>query len=102
MLVNLNRGELGGHRILRPESYDLLWQPTTDTSSDGRQVGLSWFLGEFEGHRTVGHGGADTGFRSYILLLPDDEVGVVLASNWSGTDTEALSHGIAELVLRGR
>ncbi len=61
MLVNLNRGELRGGRILRPESYDLLWEATTDTGGDGRRVGLSWFLGEFQGHRTVSHGGGDTG-----------------------------------------
>jgi CubicO group peptidase (beta-lactamase class C family) len=84
MLVNLNRGELMGRRILRQESYDLLWQPTTDASRDDPQVGLSWFLDDFQGHRTVAHGGGDTGFRSYILLMPDDGIGVVIASNWSG------------------
>ena len=98
MLVNLNRGELRGTRILRSESYDLLWEATT---ADLR-VGLSWFLGEFQGHRTVSHGGGDTGFRSYILLMPDDGIGVVVASNWSGTDTGALTNGIANLVLAGR
>jgi len=102
MLVNLNRGELRGTRILRSESYDLLWEATTETGGDGARVGLSWFLSEFQGHRTVGHGGGDTGFRSYILLMPDDGIGVVVASNWSGTDTGALTNGIANLVLAGR
>jgi CubicO group peptidase (beta-lactamase class C family) len=102
MLVNLNRGELRGSRILRPESYDLLWEPTTDPAMDGPSIGLSWFLGELQGHRTVSHGGGDIGFRSYILLMPDDGIGVVLASNWSGTNTEMLAHGIADLILEGR
>jgi len=98
MLVNLNRGELRGTRILESESYDLLWDATT---ADLR-VGLSWFLGEVQGHRTVSHGGGDTGFRSYIMLMPDDGIGVVVASNWSGADTGALTNGIANLVLAGR
>jgi CubicO group peptidase (beta-lactamase class C family) len=102
MLVNLNRGELNGSRILRRESYDLLWGPTTDGVTDARDVGLSWFLGELEGHRTVTHGGGDTGFRSYILLMPDDGIGVVLVSNWSGTNTGVLTNGIASLVLAGQ
>ena len=97
MLANLNRGELNGRRILRAESYDLLWTTTTDPGSP--QVGLSWFLGEHAGHRTVAHGGGDTGFRSYILLLPDDDVGVVLASNWQRTDTGAIARGILDLIL---
>ncbi|MDH3733101.1 MAG: beta-lactamase family protein [Gemmatimonadota bacterium] len=101
MLVNLGSGELDGSRILRPRSYDLLWEPTTETTADGVHVGLSWFLGDYEGHRTVSHGGGDTGYRSFILLLPDDGIGVVIASNWSGTDTGALANEIARLVLAG-
>ncbi len=97
MLANLNRGELNGRRILRAESYDVLWTPTTDR--DDSQVGLSWFLGEHAGHRTVGHGGGDTGFRSYILLLPDDDIGVVLASNWQRTNTGAIARGLLDLIL---
>ena len=99
MLVNLNRGELRGRRILEDESYDILWEPAADTPREGMRVGLSWFLGELEGERTVAHGGGDTGFRSYILLIPDAGIGIVMASNWSGTDTGVLSNGIARMLL---
>ena len=102
MLVNLGRGELNGQRILPRESYDLLWGPSTDTTADGVRVGLSWFLSDYEGHSVVSHGGSDTGFRSFILLMPDDGIGVVIASNWSGTDTDALANEIAHLVLAAR
>ena len=102
MLVNLGRGELDGQRILPRESYDLLWGPSTNTTRDGFRVGLSWFLSDYEGHSVVSHGGGDTGFRSYILLMPDDGIGVVIASNWSGTDTGALAKEIAHLVLAAR
>ncbi|MFV1988374.1 MAG: serine hydrolase domain-containing protein [Gemmatimonadota bacterium] len=99
MLVNLGRGELNGRRILARESYDLLWTPTTDTSTEGVQVGLSWFLSDYKGHSVVSHSGGDTGFRSHIRLLPDDGIGVVIASNWSGTDVGELANGIVDLVL---
>jgi len=99
MLANLHRGELDGRRILGAGSYELLWTPTTDTSTDGIQVGLSWFISEHAGHRIVFHGGGDTGFRSYVLLLPDNGIGIVLASNWQQTDTGALARGILELIL---
>ncbi len=105
MLVNLSRGELDGRRILRAESHDLLWTPTTEKPANtvpmpnAFQVGLSWGLGEHAGHRTVFHGGRDTGFRSYVLLLPDDGIGIVLASNWDQTDTRTLARGILDLIL---
>ena len=66
------------------------------------RVGLSWFLSDYEGHSVVSHGGGDTGFRSYVWLLPDDGIGVVIASNWSGTDTDAVAKEIAHLVLAAR
>jgi CubicO group peptidase (beta-lactamase class C family) len=99
MLVNLNRGEINGQRILRAERYDLLWTTATETFTNESQVGLSWFLGEHAGYRTVGHGGGDTGFRSYILLLPDNNIGVVLASNWDRTSTVDLALSILDLIL---
>ena len=114
LLVNLNRGELGGRRILKNDSYDLLWRPTTELPIPARfgryasedfsdlpafRVGLSWFLGEIAGHPTVFHGGRDTGFSSFVLLLPDDRIGVVVASNWEQSDTPALAGGIVDLML---
>ena len=44
------------------------------------------------------HSGGDTGFRSYILLLPEDAIGIVLASNWENTDTRAPGLGILDIM----
>ena len=99
IVANLNRGALDGHRILDTASYDLLWTPSTKMSPEDLQVGLGWFLSSYDGHRIVFHDGGDTGFRSFLLLLPDDGIGIVLASNWEETDTGALARGILDLVL---
>ena len=37
--------------------------------------------------------------RSFLLLLPDDGIGLVLASNWEQADTGALARGILDIVL---
>jgi len=100
--ANLNRGVLDGHRILRDESYDLLWTPSTPIPNETMAVGLSWFLGERSGIRVVAHGGGDTGFRTQILLAPEIASGIVLASNWDGTDADALTLGILDLILDAR
>jgi CubicO group peptidase (beta-lactamase class C family) len=100
MLANLNRGQLDGRRILQAATYDALWTPTVQTSQQGgARIGLSWFLGERAGRRTVFHAGGDTGFRSYLLLLPDAAIGVVLVSNWEGTPRETLVEGLVDLLL---
>ena len=85
ILANLNRGELDGHHILQPESFDLLWTPSASLpDSPGVTVGLSWYLGEREGIRIVQHAGQDEGYSSDLFLAPDIGAGVVMVSNWDG------------------
>ncbi len=88
-LANLNRGELNGKRILKASSYDLLWKPYAEVGEisslvpSDMKIGLSWFLRQDKGHRLVSHGGGDVGFHSFLLLAPDDSIGVVAMSNYS-------------------
>lgn len=97
MLANLQRGELEGTRILGAEAYAALWSRDDDTPG----VGLAWWLEVFEGHDIVLHTGADTGFNSYLGLLPDENVGVVVMAN---SDRAPLSEvaGAALLAALGR
>jgi CubicO group peptidase (beta-lactamase class C family) len=81
VMVNLNRGELDGVRILEPSTYNLMWTPTVVRSTPARVCGISWFLGEYRGHKLVEHGGSDTGFRTGLALLPERKIGVVWMTN---------------------
>ena len=80
-MANLNRGELDGRRILKRETVDTMWQPVTDAFS--LKEGISWFMTEQVGHRFVLHSGGDVGFRSLVMLAPDDGVAVVAMSNFA-------------------
>lgn len=86
-LANLNRGELDGQRILKVESHDLMWQAGTDVA-DG--IGLSWKLGRWSACQTVFHGGRDTGYRSFIMLVPDKSLGIVVATNFDRTPIDPI------------
>jgi CubicO group peptidase (beta-lactamase class C family) len=44
---------------------------------------------------TVGHGGSLPGYKSYLLLMPDDAAGVVVLSNREDTDPHAVSLAVA-------
>lgn len=100
-LANLNRGELEGNRILNPASYELLWNPTG--SMGNVQVGLSWFLGEHNGHRTVSHSGGDTGFASNLVLVPALKLSVVVMINLLSASELTLRVSAAALdLLMGR
>ncbi len=77
--ANLNHGILGEVRILREESYTLLWEPSADAPT--KRIGLSWFLGKQEGQRKVFHSGGDRGFKSDVTLFPDLGLGIVSVTN---------------------
>jgi CubicO group peptidase (beta-lactamase class C family) len=108
-MANNRRGELDGHRILNASSYDQLWAPTRDISAelhalaseakeqlpfDSMQIGLSWFLTRYGGHRLVNHEGGDRGFRTDLLLSPDDSAAVVVMANVSDADVGFLSRAL--------
>ncbi|HWN99890.1 MAG TPA: serine hydrolase [Blastocatellia bacterium] len=80
-IANMNRGELDGKRILKASTYDVMWKPAGEQFT---RVGVSWFFGEHRGHRTVSHGGGDTGFRSNLVMIPDRKIAVVMMSNFDG------------------
>ena len=57
---------------------------------------------EYKGLKTIGHGGADAGFRSDVLYFPGERFGVVVLSNLDSFNPGALSRQIADIYLAGR
>jgi tetratricopeptide (TPR) repeat protein len=95
--ANLNKGELNGIRILKPESYEILWNGTVELNNN--TIGLSWFLGDYHGIKTISHGGGDLGYRSYITLIPDKKIGIILASNYSLSPIGRIHNGILAILF---
>jgi CubicO group peptidase (beta-lactamase class C family) len=106
---NLQRGDLDGVRILLVSSYDELWKEQYDMRRarvvgpvvERLGVGLSWFLETRRGTRYVSHSGGDAGFRSDLLLAPDNRVAVVVMTNSEAGPTQ-LSRALMDAVLADR
>jgi len=95
-LANLHRGELDGIRILKDATYDVLWRPK-DNAFPNR--GMSWFLGEHRGWKTVAHGGSDLGYTCYLVLLPEKQAGVIVAANLNGAPASKLAFAAVDILL---
>ena len=113
-LANLRRGELDGRRILADSSYRLLWTPTRDITNELNalarqagvklpfetfQMGLGWFVVDYQGHRLVDHEGSDRGFRSDLLLSPADSAAVVVMANLSQAEVGEFARDLMSLTL---
>ena len=95
-MANMNRGELDGKRILKASTYDEMWKPAGEQFT---RVGISWFLGEYRGNRTIGHGGSDTGFVSSLRMIPDKRIAVVMMSNFNETSLGKLTNAALDVAL---
>ncbi len=92
----LGRGELDGTRVIGAKTLEAMWVPESRVDKSGFGVGFS--EGEFEKRRVVGHNGAVYGFSTALLALPDDNLGVVVAS--AKDCTNAVTSRIAGDALR--
>ena len=45
------------------------------------KMGLGFQLYEVEGHKAVGHFGGDQGFRSFLMMIPEQKIGLVVLGN---------------------
>jgi CubicO group peptidase (beta-lactamase class C family) len=72
-----------GEQIVPAEVLRQMQQPTVELrgSTLGDAFGLCWFLRDIAGVRTVGHGGSANGQFSDLLLVPERNFAVAVASN---------------------
>jgi len=77
-MANLNHGELDGTRILNESAYEILWNQGSEIS---KNIGLGWFIREYKGFKTVYFLGGDTGYGSFLCLIPEKSLGIVWSVN---------------------
>ena len=56
-------------------------------------------IGDFNGIKSVGHGGAIGGFRSNVITYPEKELSVVVLTNFSRASAGQKSNAISEILL---
>jgi len=72
--------------------------------NNGKEInyGFGLAIGELRQTRTISHGGADAGYRSYLIWLPDYHLGVALLSNLGTMDVGGIAQTAAEIFLQGK
>ena len=72
--------------------------------NDGKKIGyaLGVNVGAYRGLKTVSHGGADAGYRSFVTWLPEQETGIVVLGNLSTFVPAVVANRIAEVYFGSR
>ena len=96
LLAQLNRGRIPGSdtRVFSEKSAEAMWTEQTiipveeEWTADVPALrprfagyGLGWFLRDYKGRKLVGHPGGVTGYVSRVLLVPEENLGVVILTN---------------------
>ncbi len=96
-IANLNRGMFGDDRLLKAISFNTMWTPVCD-ATEGKKMGLSWFVCEREGELVVSHSGGDLGFQANFCLVPKRMAAVIVLSNYELTPAANISMGLWDIL----
>lgn len=68
-------------QLLEPETLRRSIEPARLDDGKSTRFGYGWELEQVRGRRAAMKGGALSGFTHYVLLMPDDDVQVILLTN---------------------
>lgn len=72
---------LYGDQLLSEASKSVMWAPAVLPNGDDTGYGFGWSVGQYRGHRSVGHGGMVAGFVADFRRLPDQELAIIVFAN---------------------
>lgn len=89
MQMLLDEGEIGGERILLPSDVQSMMQPMMPVGQSmfpefgHRMYGMGFFVQNYRGYETASHGGNMPGAAASMVLVPKENIGVVVLTNRS-------------------
>ncbi|MTB51080.1 serine hydrolase [Lewinella sp. W8] len=88
---------------LAREKEDGFWRQMVDPSTVlTDRIGLGFQRYDLDGTAAVGHFGGDRGFRSFLVLVPESDLGVVVMGNGDYAEDfrREIARGILDLLMR--
>lgn len=71
-------GKIGDKQLIKPETLKEMFRPQYAKGEGERGFGLGFMVGELEGKKRIGHGGAIYGFATEFAALPTEKLGAVV------------------------
>lgn len=103
----LGNGTYDGKRLLSKANLDEMHTPqmvvrfsrSTYPDTDQCSYGLGWFIHDHRGHHLLSHTGGLEGYRSRVVLVPKQKLGIVVLSNSGAGDSAASMHYVVSNTL---
>ena len=97
-LLRYAKGIIKG-KLLKRQTWKLVF--TSMATSEGRFTGygMGWGVRPWRGHFRVSHGGSQPETRTHLLIFPEENFSIAVASNLEGLNLTPYVRRLAELVL---
>jgi CubicO group peptidase (beta-lactamase class C family) len=97
-------GEVDGLRLLEEATVREMHRAQNRIPDQGMtgtlsSYGLGWNLSMYEGRRVSAHGGATDGMNTYLALVPEENLGVVVTTNTFNSFMNAVTNRILDRYL---
>ena len=102
-MIRWDKAMLEKKIILKKESWDLLWKPfikVSDKVESKLFYGFGWFVDEYNGHKIIMHGGANTGFRSHYDRFVNDGLSIIVLTNTDEANPAKITRALADYYFR--
>ena len=95
LIFQLNMAQVNGKSIISELTLNEMRTPYVDVQVQGGrqwprnrvtrlQYGMGWFIHDYAGVNVLSHMGGMEGTRSFLMLIPEDNVGVAIVANLGG------------------
>lgn len=95
LIFQLNKGQVDGKTIVSELSLNQMRNPRVEVPiKGGRQFpkdrvtkvhyGMGWFIHDYAGVSMLSHMGGMAGTRSFLLIIPQDNLGIAILTNFGG------------------
>jgi CubicO group peptidase (beta-lactamase class C family) len=86
-------------KLLKKETLDKAFTPFILKDGTSTGYGYGWYVTDYNGVKSIGHGGAITGFRTNELYYPKEDVFIAILCNRDQAPVDELSLAISGLAL---
>jgi CubicO group peptidase (beta-lactamase class C family) len=87
------------NQLVSTESLSAIFAPSASLPN-GVGYGYGWMISDRSGYHIVEHGGAVPGFVANLARYPDDQVTIIVLSNFDVYNPAQISDGLAEIVFK--
>jgi CubicO group peptidase (beta-lactamase class C family) len=85
LIAQINGGRFGDRSVLSPDGVAKMHGPAVPTDSPDTSYGMGWYIGPTNDLPTVYHGGDVANGATAMVIVPEDELGVLVMINTNGT-----------------